>query len=383
MKLLRLLIFVGICAASCHAPKQQGTRPPVEVTAFKVEPQTIPAPFEFVGVARSSHPVEIRARVEGYLNTIDYTEGSMVEPGQKLFQLDPLPFEASLQEAKGELARQEAILWRAQKALERIAPLFEKNAVSERDLDDATAGVLTAEASVIVAQANVVQAELNLGYTYVTSPIRGLTGRAVFKEGTLITPNVNGLLTLVSIIDPIWVLFSVSDNEWLQGQTEKAHKTIILPKAQEYSVSLTLADGSVYPYLGTVNFTSPTLDPETGAMVVRAEFKNPEALIRPGQFVKATAYGAMRPHAIFVPQQAVQQGSKEMYVFVIDSGNKAHIRSVEVGEWYNNFWIITQGLQEGDVVVADGVNKVNDNAEVHIVSYVPPPKLVNPKGEAK
>ncbi len=369
-----LIASTVLSLTSCTTKQAKPARPPVPVTAFKVEAQTIPADFEFVGVARSSHPVEIRARVEGYLWTIAYTEGSMVNENDLLFQIDPREFEAKLQEAQAELARQEAVLWRAQSSLERIQPLYTKNAASLRDLDNATAAVLTADASVIAAKANVYVAELNLSYTSITSPIKGWSGRAAFKEGTLITPNVNGLLTEVSVIDPIWVLFSVSDNELLLGKGEKAKNQLILPQQQEYCVTLELADGSIFPYTGQVNFSSPTLDPLTGAMVVRATFPNPQGALLPGQFVRANISGAMRPNAIFVPQKSVFQGQKGMYVFVVGSDGKVSARSVEVGAWYQDYWIIKQGLNEGDVVIADGVNKVQEGSTVHIASFYSPPK---------
>lgn len=357
----------------------QPPRPPVTVTAFKVEPQTIPADFEYVGVARSSHPVQIRARVEGYLWSIAYTEGSMVTENELLFQIDPREFEAKLEEAQGELARQEAILWRAQRSYERIKPLYEKNAASLRDLDDATAAVLAAEASVIIAKGNLYEAELNLSYTRITSPIKGWSGRAAFKEGTLITPSVNGLLTEVSVIDPIWVLFSISDNDILLGKGEKAKNELILPEQQEFTVTLELADGSIYPCPGKVNFASPTLDPLTGAMVVRATFPNSDGAILPGQFVRAVVSGAMRPGAIFVPQKSVFQGQNGMYVFVVGPDSKATARNVVPGAWYKDYWIIKQGLKAGDVVIADGVNKVQDGAEVRITNFTSAPQTVPPK----
>jgi membrane fusion protein (multidrug efflux system) len=365
------LVFVGLISLTnfgCFKPVVPQAKPPMPVTAFQVEPKTIPATFEFVGVAKSSHPVEIRARVEGYLWSIDYLEGSAVKQGDLLFKLDPLPFEASLQEAKASLAREEAVLWRAQRSLDRIAPLFSKNAVSQRDLDDATAGVLTAEANVQVAKANVVQAELNLSYTRITSPIDGLSARAAFREGTLITPGANGLLTLISVIDPIWVLFSISDNEMLKGQGEKAKKELILPEQQEYTVQLELSDGSVFPYTGKVNFASPTLDPETGSLVVRATFPNPQGLILPGQFVRAYVSGAVRPNAIFVPQESVFQGQSGMYVFVLSKDSKVSLRAVVPGEWYKNYWIIKEGLSSGDVVIVQGTNKLVEGSSVHVTS---------------
>lgn len=366
---IRFLVMACLLA-SCEtqAPRHL---PPVTVTSFRVEPQTLPADFQFVGVAKSSHPVEIRARVEGYLLSIDYDEGEMVEAGELLFRIDPKPFEDSLEEARGELARQKAILWRAERDLERLEPLYEERAASQRDRDNALAQVLAGQASVISAEANVRTAELNLGYTFVTSPIRGLSGRAVSREGTLITPNVNGLLTQVSVIDPIWVNFTVSDRELLRARAEGNSHQLVLPKQQNYTVHLKLADGSLFPYSGTVNFASPVLDPQTGSLVVRAQFPNPQGELLPGQFVEAIVSGAYRPNALFVPQTAVFQGNQGMAVFVINADQTVSVRQVEVGAQYKEMWIITQGLEAGEHVVANGTNKLQNGAKVHIMNSPP------------
>lgn len=366
MRIFSLICCLTFLFFGCQPEKKE--MPPVSVTAFRVERETIPADFQFVGVAKSSHPVEIRSRVEGYLESIDYTEGAMVQPGQLLFRIDPSQFEASLEEARGELARQEAILWRAKRSLKRIEPLYEQNAASQRDRDNALAQVLSAEATVIAAKANVVQAELNLSYTYITSPIKGLTARAKHREGALITPSVNSLLTLVSVIDPIWVVFSISEDQLLQARAEGKSKQLILPEEDKYDVTLKLADGSTFPYTGQVNFTSPTLDPETGALIVRAQFRNPKGVVLPGQFVNAIVSGARWNQVLIVPQEAVSQGRKGMFVFVIGSDDKVSRRQVSVGPWYQNYWIIEAGLEPGDRVVVEGVNKVQENAIVQVTS---------------
>ncbi len=366
------IIGISIWLTACQPKLSVPPRPSVAVTAFVVEKQTIPATFQFVGVAKSSHPVDIRARVEGYLWSIDYEEGSFVKKDQLLFQLDPRTYEASVQEAQGELAREEAMLWRAKRSLARIEPLFSKNAVSQKDLDDATAGVLAAEANVIIAKGKLIQAELNLSYTQVTSPINGMSGRAVYQEGALMVPNVNGLLTQVSVIDPIWVLFSIADNDVLQGQEDEEKKELILPTQQEYTVRLQLADGKMYPHEGKVNFSSPTLDPDTGSLIVRATFINPNKTILPGQFIKAFVYGAKRPDAIFIPQKSVFQSLNGMSVFVVDRNNKVSLRNVEVGAWYEEYWVIKKGLLPGEVVVVDGVNKVSEGETVNITTMQSP-----------
>ncbi len=367
MRISLLLLLFPFLIVGCES-KKEPPPPPVGVTAFCVQPHVIPAEQTFVGVIKSSHPVEIRARVEGYLLSINYVEGAMVNEGDLLFRLDPKPFEADLEEAKGELSRQEAILWRAKRSLDRIEPLFEQNAASQRDLDLAISQVLTAEAAVIEAKANVEKAELNLGYTYVQSPIKGWAGRAIFREGTLITPSVNGLLTNVSVINPIWVDFAISSNELLEGRAEGKQHRLTLPPQDQYVVSLELSDGSTYRYKGYLNFTSPTLDPRTGTMRIRATFSNPDNELLPGQFVNATVSGAYYPDALIVPQASVFQGRRGMYVFVINKDDSVEIRNVQTGAWYKDYWIITEGLKPGDVVVDQGTNKVQNGSHVKVLS---------------
>ncbi|MBM3197930.1 MAG: efflux RND transporter periplasmic adaptor subunit [Chlamydiae bacterium] len=372
--LISLGLITALFLMGCHRQKEQPIKMPPLVTAFQVEPRTIPVKSSFVGVAKSSHPVDIRARVEGYLLSIDYTEGSRVQPGDPLFHLDPTPFEASLQEALGELARAQAELWRAERSLARLQPLLAKNAASQKDVDDATASVLEAEGMVLTAQGNVKQAEINLSYTRIISPIEGLTSRASSREGTLITPGANGLLTEVSVIDPIWVVFSISDQDRLQGLEERADQELVLPAQQDYTVQLRLADGTLFPHTGTVNFLAPVLDPDTSSLVLRATFPNPEGLILPGQFVQATLLGATRPNALFVPQAAVSRGEKGEYLYVIDRNNRISLRDVVVGEWFENFWIIKEGLQPGDIVVVEGTNKIAPGDAVTIQKIDTPPK---------
>ncbi len=370
-----IYIFLALCLFSC-SKKSPPTPPAVPVTTYEITPQTIPVSLDFVGVAQSSHLVEIYSRVEGYLWKIDYKEGSFVEPGDLLFEIDPRQFQASVEASKGELDRREATLWAAEQAVKRYLPLYEQKAASKRDLDNATAEQLADQAEVISARARLEKAQLNLSYTTITSPISGLTGRSKYKEGTLITPSINGLLTYVAVVDPIWVIFSVSDYYLLKNRQEIERNELIFPKDNYFQVELILADGSQFPYLGSVDFTAPMLDPDTGTMTVRAVFANPERELLPGQFVRARVLGASRPHAIIIPQQAIQQGDKGMYVYVVDQNQKAEIRFVTTGDWYNNYWFITAGLQKGDRVIVEGVNKVHTGTPIVDTSKKPSATMV-------
>ncbi|MGH7901992.1 MAG: efflux RND transporter periplasmic adaptor subunit, partial [Thermodesulfobacteriota bacterium] len=217
-----LIIFILIITpffVGCHSDKKE-VQPPVDVTTIKVEPKTVPVTFEYVGQTDSSHIVEIRARVEGYIDKIAYKEGSLVKQGDLLFQIDPRPFQAKLEDAKGQLAAAKANLTRASREYARIEPLYKQNAVSQRDRDNAEAALLEAEAAVQSAKANVMDAEVNLSYTTIRSPITGLSDRAYQREGALVSPGPESLLTTVSKPDPMWVYFSVSENDLLKYRDE-------------------------------------------------------------------------------------------------------------------------------------------------------------------
>lgn len=362
--------FLIFMMSGCEREMKPYDAPAVEVATLHIKSETLPLDLEYFGFAESSHPVEIRARVDGYLNKIGYTEGGRVQAGDILFEIDPSPFEAALDIAKGELKRQEAILWEAKVTEERLQPLFEKKAASQRDLDAATGHRLASEAAVESAKAAVKTAQLNLDYTIIRSPIDGLTTLSNYRQGALIMPGQNGLLTMVSVVDPIWIKFNVSSNDMQKMANDAQLKRVRLPEGLSFEVEVILADETVFPYRGKVDFTAPTIDPATGTMVVRATINNPSSLglnqIRPGLFVRAKLLGAVRPDAIAVPQQAVQQGQNGMYVFVVNKDQQAEVRNIEAGDWYKNQWIITQGLAPGDEVIVEGVNKVMNGQKVKV-----------------
>jgi membrane fusion protein (multidrug efflux system) len=366
MRAISVLLLTALGAVACFSGPKIPTPPPVTVNTMTVKRQDVPAVFEFVGVAQSSHLVDIRSRVEGYLDSIEYLEGSFVKTGQLLFQIDPKPFQASLMQAKAELAKQEAILWDAQRELDRFVPLYEQKAASRRDVDNATARVLAAEASIEASTANVIQAELNLGYTTITSPVSGLSSQANFRQGSLITPAGNqGLLTTVSVIDPIWVNFSVADGDILKYRNQALNKIIVFPKDHNFEIEVVLSDGTSLPSKGAIDFTDPTLSSTTGTMNVRAVIANPNGVLRPSQFVRVKVKGATWPNAIIVPQKAVQQGRKGQYVFAVKEG-KAVAKLVQTGDWVGDNWLILSGLDVGDEIIVDGVNRVQDGSPVTV-----------------
>jgi len=341
-------------------------RPPVEVTVQKVAPRNAPVTYEFVGQTQSSHQVQIRARVAGFLDKRLYTEGTMVKAGQPMFQQDPKPFQAQLDAAKGALAEQQARLQTANDNLAQVRPLAALKALSQKELDDATGQQQAAAAAVQTAQANVETAKLNLGYTRITTPVTGLSSFARVQDGAYVNAE-NSLLTYVEKVDPIWVNFSISENEMLSARSEQKAGRLKLPPQEQYVVELVLADGSVFPKQGRVTFANADYDPQTGTFLLRATLPNPEGALRPGQFVRVRLQGAVRPNAILVPQQSVLQGAKGHFVVLVDKDGKALLRNVEVGPWLGDDWFINAGLQPGDRVVTDGMARLSPGATVTIV----------------
>jgi membrane fusion protein, multidrug efflux system len=363
------LFIVIFLVSSCKSSSEKSPTPPVEVTTVIVERENIPQVFESVGYAASSHPVEIRARVEGYLEEISYVEGDKVKNGQVMFTLDQRTFVAALEQAQAMLAREKALLWNARQAVDRLTPLYAKHAASKKDLDDATAALLASQASVDAAKANVDTAAINLSYTVIASPIDGLAGKSNFRQGALISPGPNNLLTNVDTMDPIWVYFNASDNQRLKIEKDVKNHTLILPKDDNFDVEVILSDGSLFPGRGKVNFFAPTYDQRTGTLSLRAQLPNPNNLIRPGQFLRVKVMGGVRPNAIYVPQKALLEGTNGMYVYVVREG-KAAIQNVDTGDWYGDNWIITEGLEVGDQVIVDGVNKVGQGSPVKVTKQL-------------
>jgi membrane fusion protein (multidrug efflux system) len=364
--LLLALLSVFSFTALAQQPAAT-TRPPTPVSVVEVKPENTPATFEFTGKTASSRQVEINARVEGYLDKIAYEEGSLVKTGQLLFQLDPKPFQAALDNAKAVLAQQEALLTRARQTLARVKPLAKQNAVSQQDLDNATAGVLTSEAQVQAAKAQVETARLNLGYTTIKSPLNGLSSSANFREGALITPaGQNAQLTTIVQIDPMWVNFGLGENEVLKIRAQQEAGQLNRPGLNKIQVELILADGSAYPQKGQITFVDPVINAQTGTYNIRAVVPNPKNQLSPGQFVRVQLKGAVRPNAIMVPQVAVMQGPNGKFVFVVGPDDTAQPKPIQVGDWYGDQWIVNSGLEPGDRVVVDGAVRLQPGAPVQI-----------------
>ncbi|MEX3994439.1 efflux RND transporter periplasmic adaptor subunit [Paraburkholderia sp. EG286A] len=336
----------------------------------------VPVVFEYVGQTESSQQVEIRARVNGFLEKRVYTEGSLVHAGDVMFVMDRKPFEAALDAAQAELAQQKARLVTAQANLNRVRPLAAKNALSQKDLDDSVGQEQAAAAAVEGARANVISATLNLGYTTIVAPVTGLSSYAKKQDGTYIDA-ANSLLTYVAKLDPMWINFSLSENEMLDLRTQTQNGTLKLPPVGKLEAVIVLADGSIYPERGHIAFTDASLSSETGTYLIRAAMPNPTGSLRPGQFVRIKLLGALRTSAVAVPQSAVQQGPRGAYVWTVDKDGKAQQRVVETGEWNGNDWVIKSGLHPGDHVVIDNTLRLMPGAPVKANLVATPPATVN------
>jgi len=348
-----MLVSLVFLTLSCQADKKAPAPPPPAVTVVEVLPRDVPVSFEYVAQTQSSHLVNIQARVSGFLDRRLYSEGDIVQEGQVLFQMDPKPFQVQLDQAQAALSKQQAALETARLNLARTKPLAEQNALSQKDLDDATGQFESASAAVEQAKAQLETAKLNLSYTRITSPVTGVSSSARQTDGTYINPQ-NSLLTTVAVLHPIWVNFSVSENEMQKFRDERARGLIRGPKYKDYEVAIVLVDGSVYPFIGRMTFAEPSYNAQTGTFLVRATVDNPKGILRPNQYVRARLKGAVRPRAILVPQRSVQQGSQGNFVWVVGKEGKAEQRPVTVGDWLGEDWFVFEGLHSGERVVVDG-----------------------------
>jgi membrane fusion protein (multidrug efflux system) len=369
VNLLPLIVAVGLSVmflTGC-AKEQKVEPPPPEVTVLDIVQQDVPVSFEYVAHTQSSREVNIQARVNGFLDKRVYTEGSIVKAGQVLFLMDKKPFEAQLNAAAAALARYEAAMETARLNLERTRPLAAKNALSQKDLDNATGQFEASAASVAQAKAQLETAQLNLSYCTITSPVTGITGAALQQDGTYINI-MNSQLTTVAELSPMWVNFSLSENEMQSYRNQVAQGSLRVPKDGNYVVQIILVDGSLFPFTGKITFAAPSYDSQTGTFLIRVSVNNPEGTLRPNQYVRVRLQGSVRPNAILVPQRAVQQGLKGHFVWVVDKDNKVNPRPVVVGDWYGNDWFISEGLKAGETVVTDGVLTLRPGAPVVVKS---------------
>jgi membrane fusion protein (multidrug efflux system) len=358
--------------AACSEQKPAAPRQAPEVGYITVAPRDVPYTSNFVAQTESSRQVEIVARVAGFLDRIAYAEGEFVKEGQVLFQIDPKPFKAQLDAAQGEMEAQKARLTTATATLNRVKPLTAQNALSQADLDRATGDFEMSTAAVHSARAKVREAELNLEYATVKSPVSGSAGRALQREGAYVGAGAEtAKLTYVAALDPIWVTFSVSQNQIERYRDRIAKKQVVVPPEDKYEIELVLPGNRAYPHRGRINFSDPSFSQDTGSFMVRAAVPNPAKELRPGMFLTVNVHGAIRPAAVVLPQLAVQQGARGHFAALANAQNKVEMRPVVVGPYVGNKEILVeQGLQAGDRVIVDGFTHLAPDIPVQPVPAV-------------
>lgn len=354
---LCLALLAALCAGCGGSNEQAVEPPPLPVTVLTVVAANVPVSQVFVAQTQSSQAVNIQARVSGFLDRRVYREGAMVKAGQILFEMDKKPFQAQVDGAAAALQRHQAALEVAEANLARVKPLVEQNALSQKELDDAKGQYEQAAAAVAQSKAQLEAAQLDLSYATIRSPVDGVSSFAAVADGTYLDAQ-NAQLTTVSVLSPMWINFSLSENELNRMRRERSEGLVEVPKNGQFDVEIELVDGSVFPHKGKITFADPSFNADTGTFLIRAVVDNPEGILRPNQYVRTRVMGAIRPNAIMIPQRAVQLNSQGHYVWVVDSDDKVELRPVIVGDWDGDNWVIDQGLSSGDRVVVDGSQRL-------------------------
>ena len=361
-------MFLALAGCKQEKSQNQQTMQVPKVSVIEVEPENVPLSFEFAARAQGSKETQVRAQVGGILLKRNYVEGSHVEEGSVLFQIDPKPYKVALDQAKARLAQADAELKNSKIQLERTLKLFKQGYASEKSKDDAQANYDSLTASKELAQAEVEAAQLNLDYTTVTAPISGITSLEVQSEGSLIsTTGDAGLLTHLTQVDPIYVIFSASENEMmaLTNMVESGKIKNPYNNSSEIYAKINLGDGQTYKYNGKINFINPTIDTSTGTVKLRAVFPNPDKAIRPGQFLRLFMEGMVRIDALVVPQDAVMQGANGAYVYRVNPQNIVEMVSINTGlSTQDGGWIVDTGLKKGDKVIINNLMKIRPGMTV-------------------
>ena len=368
-KTLRLLALPAFLLAlsGCQDEPEQTVQNIPSVEAIRVYPQNIPLNLEYSARTQGSKETAVRARVGGILLKRNYTEGAKVNEGDVLFEIDPEPYKVALAQAQAKLSQTKAQLTAAESQWKRISKLFEERIVSEKSRDEAKANLEALEASLKLAQAEVDSAQLNLDYTTVTAPIAGITSMETVSEGSLIA--VNNQLTTITQLDPIYVIFSASENELFKLGSMVEKGLIVNTSAvnstgrKKLNAQVRDNNGTLYPETGEIDFINPSIDETTGTLKLRATFPNPDKKLIPGQFVRLSLGNIVRKDALTVPQEAVMQGAKGAFVYRLSPQNMVESVAVETGaQTADGRWIVDEGLKAGDVVITNGLMKVRSGA---------------------
>ncbi len=361
LRTLALTCAVALALAGCKKEEQQAPPPP-EVGVIEAKPQTLPLQRELVGRLSPYRSADVRARVPGVLLKRVYQEGSEVKQGQTLFLIDPAPLRAELNASEAQLASARASYANAKVAADRARSLAPQKYVSKADLDNAESAERTALAAVKQAEAAVSSSRISLGYSEVTAPISGVAGKQQVTEGALVGQGDVTLLTTVDQLDPLYVNFSLSVDELSQLRAAQAKGALALSGDGKATVQVKLSDGTAYGENGTLDFSSTTVDPATGAVSLRAVLPNPERILLPGAFVSFQATLGERNNAYLVPQQALLRDATGGYLMVVGADGKVVRRNVKTEGAQGGNWLVTAGLEPGDKVVVAGTQKVKEGA---------------------
>ncbi|MFN7986577.1 MAG: efflux RND transporter periplasmic adaptor subunit [Thermoanaerobaculia bacterium] len=352
-----LVAALAVTAAAGCSKKEAMVLPAPEVFVTQAVAKDVPVTMELIGQTAGSKDVEIRARVEGYLETVNFREGDFVKEGDLLYQIDPKPFQAAVANAKAQVATMQARLGQTETEVARMKPLAEQQAVSRRDYDNAVSARDAALAQLDAAKAALDKAQLDLGYTTIKAPISGLADLTKVKAGNLVGRGESTLLTTISVVDPIYFTSSITEADYLMfAQSDR--------QAGKRPATLVLADGSVYAEKGKLDAVQRAIDSKTGTLALRLLFPNPDRILRPGQFGKIQFVSETLPGAVCVPQKAVSELQGVFQVVVVGAGNKAEIRTVKMGPRTGDLWVVKEGLKAGETVVVEGLQQVKPGAEV-------------------
>jgi membrane fusion protein, multidrug efflux system len=362
----RAMLAAGVVAigssVACEKAAPPAPPPPPEVYTTAVVQKDVPVYLELVGQAEGYQDVDIRARVEGFLETMNFQEGTFVRQGDLLYTIDRKPLETIVAQGTADQATAEARLSKANNDVTRYTPLVAKQAVSKQELDNALAEQDASKSQVAAAKAAVEKATLDLGYTRVVSPISGLIGTTQVKPGNLVGRGESTLLTTISQIDPILFRVGVTEADYLRvmRQVQSAGKS----GGSREGIELRLADGSQYPQTGKINTIERAVDPSTGTLGMELVFPNPQQILRPGQYGRVRILLDTKRGALLVPQRAVQELQSIYTVAIVDSSNKVAFRTVKVGQKVDSLWVVEDGLKAGEQIVVEGLQRVQDGMTV-------------------
>lgn len=359
-----LLLMLALAVAGCGKKTETVTLPPVKVNVVKAIQNDVPLYEDFVAQVFGQSDVDIRARVEGWVTSMNFKEGSHVKKGDLLYIIDDVQYQTRVDRESSDLTRAKTELVRAQNDLSRVKPLTEQNALSKKDLDNATAAYEAAQAQVKAMEANLQNAKIELGYTRVYAPFDGIIGKSNMRVGDYVSrAGSSSVLTTISSVGSVRVRFQISEREYLR--IAKLTKEELA--AARKNVQLILADGSVYPQTGQVNFADREIDPKTGTLTIEVTFPNPTGLLRPGLFVKTRVLLNTLPNAVMVPQRAVFQLQSLAQVFTVTDSSTLKATTVETGQKVGDGWVITKGLKAGDRVAVVGTASLTPSSKIEVV----------------